>query len=74
MQAEVPGQQSCERGDHCPIRPVQLRIGDLTAQDPKFVPQYQDLHLFGGVAASEEHQPAEQPDHQQVEEAEEHGC
>ena len=31
------------------------------------MPQYQDLHVFGGVAAREQRQPAEQPDHEQVE-------
>ena len=71
-QPEVSGQQSRERGDHGSVHPVQLRTGDLTAQDRDLVPQYQDLHLFGGVAAGEQRQPAEQPRHQQAEEAEEH--
>ena len=35
------------------------------------VPQYQDLHVFGDVAAGEQRQPAERPDHEQVGEAEE---
>jgi hypothetical protein len=38
------------------------------------VPQHQDLHVSGHVAAREQRQPAEQPDHQQVGEAEEHEC
>ena len=74
VQPEVSGQQSRERGDHGPIRPVQLRASDLTAQHSDLVPQYQDLDLFGGVAAGEQRQPAEQPGHQQVQEAEEHEC
>ena len=37
-----------------------------------FMPQYQDLHVLGGVASGEEHEPAEQPDHEQIDEAEEH--
>jgi hypothetical protein len=38
------------------------------------VPQYQDLHVFGDVAACEQRQPAEQPDHEQIDQAEEHEC
>ena len=36
------------------------------------MPQYQDLYVLGGVAAGEQRHPAEQPDHEQVEEANEH--
>ena len=36
------------------------------------MPQYQDLHVFGGVAAGEQRHPAEQPDHEHVEEANKH--
>jgi hypothetical protein len=36
------------------------------------MPQDQDLHVFRGVAAPEQRQPAEHPDHEQIEEAEEH--
>ena len=46
----------------------------LTAQDRNLVPQHQDFRVFRGVAAREERQPAEQPDHEQIDEAKEHGC
>jgi hypothetical protein len=36
------------------------------------MPQYEDLRVFGGVAAGQEHQPAEHPEHEQVDEAYEH--
>ena len=36
------------------------------------VPQDQDLHLLGGAAAREQRQPAEHPDHEQIEDANEH--
>ena len=62
--SKMPGQQPCERGDHGAIGPVRFRAGDLTAQDRNLVPQYQDLHVFGGVAAGKQSQPAEQPDHE----------
>jgi hypothetical protein len=69
VQPQVPGQQPRQGGDHGPVGPVRLRTGDLTAQDRDLMPQYQDLHVFGVVAAGEQREPAEQPGHQQVEEA-----
>jgi hypothetical protein len=72
VQPKVAGQQPCERCDHGPVCPVRLRPGDAAAQDRDFVSQYQDLHVLGGVASGEEHQPAEQPDHEQIDDAEEH--
>jgi len=74
MQPEVPGQQSCESCDYGPVRPVQLRTGDLAAQDRDLMPQYQDLHVLRSAVAGEQRQPAKQPGHKQVEEAKEHEC
>ena len=71
---QVPGEQPRQRGDHRTIGPVRFRAGDLAAQDSDLMPQYQYLHVFGGVAAGEQRQPAKQPGHQQVEKAEEHEC
>jgi hypothetical protein len=56
----------------CAVGPVRFRAGDLAAQDCDLMPQYQDLYVLGGVAAGKQHHPAEQPDHEQVEEANEH--
>jgi hypothetical protein len=72
VQPQVPGEQPGERGDHGPVGPVRFRAGDLAAQDCDLMPQYQDLDVLGGFAAAEQHHPAEQPDHEQVEEANEH--
>jgi hypothetical protein len=72
--SKVPGQQPRERGDHRTVSPVRFRPGDAVAQDCDLVPQHQDLHVFRGVAAREQRHPAEQPDHEQVDEAEEHEC
>ncbi len=72
VQPQVPGQQPHERGYHRTVGPVRFRAGDLAAQDCDLVPQYQDLHVLGGVAAGEQRHPAEQPDHEEVEEANEH--
>jgi hypothetical protein len=56
------------------VGPVRLRAGDLTTQDRNLVPQHQDLHVLRGVAPREEHYPAEQLDHEQIDEAKEHKC
>jgi hypothetical protein len=50
------------------------RMGDLTAQDRDLMPQYHDLRVFGDAAAGEQRQPAEQPEHEQIDQAEEHEC
>jgi hypothetical protein len=61
---KVPEQQPRQRDDHRAVSPVRIRAGDLAAQDRDFLPQHQDLDVFGGVAAREQRQPAEQPDHE----------
>jgi hypothetical protein len=74
VQAKAPGQHPRQGGDHGAVGPVRLRAGDLTAQDRNLVPQDQDLRVLRGVASREERQPAEQPDHENVDEANEHEC
>jgi hypothetical protein len=69
---EVPGEQSRQGGYHRPVSPVWFRAGDLTAQERDLMPEYQDFHVLGTIATGEERQPAEQPDHEQIREAEEH--
>jgi hypothetical protein len=54
----------------CHSQPAPITLSG--AEDRNLMTQYQDLHVFGGVAAGEQGQPAERPDHEQVEEAEEH--
>ena len=56
------------------VSPVRFRAGDLAAQDRDLVPEHQDFHVLGNIAAGEERQPAEQPDHEQIDEAKEHEC
>lgn len=46
--------------------------GNLAAQDGDLIPEHQDLGVLGGVASGEEREPAEQLDHEQVDEADEH--
>jgi hypothetical protein len=68
----VSGQQPRQSGDHRTVSSVRLGAGDLAAQDRDLMPPDQDLHVFRGIAAREERQPAGHPDHEQIEEAEEH--
>jgi hypothetical protein len=65
-------QQPGQSGDHGAVGPVRPRAGNLTAQDENLVPQYQDLRVLGSVAPGEEDQPAEQPDHEQVDKSDKH--
>ena len=74
VQPKAAGQQPRQRGDHGAVGPNRSRAADLTAQDRDLVPQYQDLHVLRGIAPREGHKPAEQPDHEQIDEAKEHEC
>ena len=71
---KVPGQQPRQGDYHRPVSPVRFRVGDLAAQNRDFVPEHQNLHVLGNIAAGEERQPAERPDHEQIDEAKEHEC
>ena len=44
----------------------------LTPQHRHLMPQYQDLRVLGGVASRQQRQPAEYPDHEQVDETDQH--
>jgi hypothetical protein len=46
--------------------------GDLTAQDRDLMLEHQDLRILDGIAARQEHQRAEHPDHEQVGKTYEH--
>jgi hypothetical protein len=74
VQPQVPEQQPRQGAITGPVSPVRLRAGDLTAQDRNFMPRHQDLQVSGDVAACEQSQPAEQPDHEQIDEVKEHEC
>jgi len=71
VQPQVSGQQPCQGCDDGTVGPVQFRAGNLAAQDGYLVPQDQDLRVLGGMAPCEQRQPAEQPDHEQVDETDE---
>jgi hypothetical protein len=72
VQPQAPGQQPRQCSEHGTVSPVRLRAGDLPPQDRDLVPQDQDLRVLSGIITSQKHQLAERPDHEQVDEADEH--
>ena len=72
VQPQVAGQQPAQGGEHGTVSPVWPRAGDLTPQHRDLVPEDQDFRVLGGMAARQERQPAEHPDHEQIDEADEH--
>jgi hypothetical protein len=87
-EAAVPGQQGAWRdqpaathrrwqqpGQGCqdrPVGPVRLRQGDLAPEHHHLVAQHHDLRVLGGLVAAQHDQPAEDPDHDQVQETDRH--
>ncbi len=72
VQPQVPGQQPGQGGEHGTVGPVWPWSDDLTPQHGDLVPQDEDLRVLSSVTARQQHQPAEHPDHEQVDEANEH--
>ncbi len=65
---QQPGQRRQDR----PVGPVRLGPGDLTAQYSDLMTEHHDLRILGRLAAAQQHQPAKDPDHDQVEQAKGH--
>ena len=72
VQPQAPGQQPRQGGHHGTVSPVRPRAGGLPPQDRDLMPEHQDLRILAGVTSRQEHQPAEHPDHEQVDETDEH--
>jgi hypothetical protein len=72
VQPQLPRQQPRQGGEHGTVSPVRPRPGNLTTQHRDLMPEHQDLGVLGSVASRKERQPAERPDHEQVDEANEH--
>jgi hypothetical protein len=72
VQPKTPGQQPGQRGDHGPVSPVRSRAGHLTMQHGDLVTEDQYLHVLGGIASHQQRQPAEHPNHGQVDQTDEH--
>jgi hypothetical protein len=66
------GQQADQRGDHRSIRPIQARPRISSAQHSDLATQDKQLDIPGRRRATEQHQPTEQPDKDQIEQAQRH--
>jgi hypothetical protein len=72
VQPEVTGQQPYQGGEYGTVGPVRLRRGDLTAQHSDLMPKHQDLRILGRISPCKQHEPAEHPDHEQIDKADKH--
>jgi hypothetical protein len=63
VQPQAIRQQPHQRGEHRTVSPVRPRARDLPPQYRNLVAQDQDLYVLGGVAASQQGQPAEHADY-----------
>jgi len=69
---QASGQEPGQRGDYGPVSVVRPGTRDLPPQDRNLMAQHEDLSIPGCVTARQERQPAEHPDHQQADQANEH--
>ena len=65
---QQPGQRCQDR----PVGPVRLGPGDLAPEQRDLMTEDHDLRILGRLAAAQQHQPAEDLDHEQVGQAEGH--
>ena len=69
---QAPGQQPSQCGEEGAVNPVRPPAGDVPTQHCDLVPQHEDLRILRGVTPGQERQPAEHPDHEQVDETDQH--
>lgn len=72
VQSQARGQQPRQGGEDGAVSPVRPRARDPPPQYRDLMAKHEDLRVLGGITAGQEHQPAEHPDHEQVDEANEH--
>jgi hypothetical protein len=72
VQPQATWQQPGESGEHGAVSPVWSGPGDLPPQHSDLVPQHEDLRILPSVAARQQHQPAKDPDHEQVDHTDQH--
>jgi hypothetical protein len=61
-----PGQHAADRGQQRPVSRLEPGSWDLAAKDGELVAQHQDLKVFGGVAAGEQHERRHGAAHREV--------
>jgi hypothetical protein len=71
--AQRTGQPACQRGQDRPIGPIQPRPGTGAPQHRQFVPQHQQLGVLRRGRASEQRQPPDEADEDQVQQPQRHG-
>jgi hypothetical protein len=72
VEPQATRQQPGQGSEHGTVSPVRPRADDLTPQHRDLVPQDQDLDVLDGITARQQYQPAEHPDHEQVDETDKH--
>jgi hypothetical protein len=64
----VAWQDTADRGEQRPVGGLEPGSWDLAAKDGELVAQHQDLKVFGGVAAGEQHERLHGATHREVRE------
>jgi hypothetical protein len=64
--------QPGQRRQGCPVGPVRLRPCDLTPEHRDLMTEHHDLRVLGRLAPAGQHQPAKDPDRNQVEQTKSH--
>ncbi len=72
MSAQHGWKQPGQRRQDRPVGPVRRGPGDLTPEHRDLMTEHHDLRMLGRLAAAEQHQPAKDPDHDQVEQSKRH--
>ena len=72
MGAQHGWRQPGQRGQDRPVGPVRFRPGDLTPEHRHLMTEHHDLRILGRLAAAQQHKPAKDPDHDQIQEAKRH--
>jgi hypothetical protein len=67
-----PGSSPCQGGDDGAISPVRPGTRDPPAHDRDLTPEHDDLRVLRGIIPRQEHQPAGHPDHEQVDQTDDH--
>ena len=65
-------QEPGQGGEHGTVSPVRPRAHDLPPHDRDLMPEDEDLRVLGGVTARQQREPAEHPDHEQVDKTDQH--
>jgi hypothetical protein len=72
MTAQDRGQASDQSGEHGSVSPVQAGLGVRSAENGDLVAQDEELDVLGRRGAAEQHQPAEKPVEDRIEQTQRH--